>query len=118
MCLKKPSELPDNDFCSDCAPDKILAEAIWAAAKRADEIGLDWDEFNEMYELAFSVTDLPHLPAQVAVANFSREEETLCPYCDEKPSPLNQRLVPGVRHGPDARSVARGGCRVFEEHRS
>jgi hypothetical protein len=47
--------------------DRKLAEYLWKAAKRATQLGIDYEKLQTMWDLALDVApDMPHLPAQVA----------------------------------------------------
>jgi len=61
------------------------------AARRAAALGMSPERFREACELAITVADMPHLPAQVAVANITGRLEDhgkLCAICAERPSEL------------------------------
>jgi hypothetical protein len=47
--------------------DRILAEYLWKAAKRATHLGIEYEKLQTMWDQALDVApDMPRLPAQVA----------------------------------------------------
>jgi hypothetical protein len=70
FCEERPSALP-NGSCADCAMDEELDRLLVGATKRAFQLGISFDRFIEMCEMAMSVVDF-ELPALMASADVER----------------------------------------------